>query len=130
MEVSGQIEILKRNFNNYSETLVSFLSKIAPRSSIIMYKPYIEKLCKANSNKIIDTFVINGLIHEEKIMREDEEYFMGMSVSEKDDSDKLRKIFQFKNVWKTLSSEDKHTIKSYMKLLCVIARKYFDLLYN
>lgn len=127
-----QLEILKKNFNNYSVILSVFLVNIAPNSSFRIYKPYIEHLASENSNKIIDTFILSVLKYENEIMNENESFFIGNSFDNDLDYDdeKRLKVFEFKSIWTSLSDENKDVIKSYMKLLCRIARKYFNLVYD
>jgi len=127
-----QLEILKKNFNSYSVTLSSFLAEIAPRSSFRLYKPVIEQLVNENSNKIIDTFVLTALKYEDKIMQEDDNFFMGKNYDNEleFDNEKIGKVFEFKSIWESLSDPNKSVIKSYMKLLCRIARKYYNLIYD
>lgn len=130
--VKDQLEILKKHFNNYSITLSSFMSNIAPKSSFVTYSPYIEKLANENSNKIIDTFVLSALKYEDKIMNNDESFFLGKNYDNElnNENDKIVKVFEFKQIWGTLGDQNKLVIKSYMQLLCRIARKYFNLMYD
>ena len=131
-----QIEILKKNFNNYSVTLSTFLANLLPDSSFKIYKPFIEELANENSNKLIDTFVLSILKYEKYIMEEDENFFLGKKNYDDDlrndngvatNQDYKMKVFEFKSIWALLNEENKSIIKSYMKLLCRIARKYFDI---
>ena len=45
-------------------------------------------------------------------------------------ADDRSKIFEFKSIWGSLTQENKNMIKSYMQLLCSIARAYFNLIYD
>lgn len=127
-----ELEILKINFNNYTVILSVFLANIAPDSSFRIYKPYIEQFANENSNKIIDTFILSALKYEEEIINGNEGFFLGKNYdSELDnDNEKIIKVFEFKSIWKSLNDQNKAVIKSYMKLLYRIARKYFNLIYD
>lgn len=121
-----KVEILKKHFNNYCLILSSCLENI--NHSFKIYKSFIEELVNNNSNKLLDTFIISVLKYEEYIMNGDDDFFLGNNYD--DYKDNRIKVFEFKSIWTSLSEENKNVIKSYMKILCQIARKYFDLLYE
>jgi hypothetical protein len=132
--LAEQTDILKKNFNNYAVILSDFLAGLNMSHSFKIYHPYIEQLSKENSNKLIDVFVLSALKYETYIMQGDESFFLGKNYDEElndvDKEDNMIRVFEFKTVWNKLDGQDKDMIKSYMKLLCRIARKYFDLLYG
>src|SRR5207245_2334985 len=97
----GKLEILKKNFNNYSEILAVFLADVAPTSSFPMYKSLVQKLVRENSTKIIDTYVLSLLVFEKQIMDGDEDFFLGRSFNEdfSGDTGKIARVFEFKSIW-------------------------------
>lgn len=127
-----QLDILKKNFNNYSVTLSVFIANIVPRSSFNIYKSNIEQFAEQNSNKIIDTFILSVLKYEEQIMNGDEKFFLKKNYDEElnNENEYIMKVFEFKSVWKSLNEQNKFVVIQYMKLLCRIARKYFNLIYD
>lgn len=132
ISVQEQLVILKKYFNNYSLFLASHLCNVAPKSCFKIYKPFIEKLVNDNSNVMIEGFILNVLKYENEINNEDESFFLGKKYDDVtgNDSSNVNKVFEFKSIWFSLEDSDKSLIKSYMKLLCQIARKYFDLIYQ
>lgn len=140
-ELSRKLKILVKNFNNLSLTLATFLGNIAPNSTFATFKRPIEKLVQDESTKIIDTFVLKALVYEKQILEGDEDFFIGKDYKSdlfdiygnkiNDESDNvIMKVFEFKTIWKLLDDKNKEEIKEYMKVLCKIARKYFDLFYE
>jgi hypothetical protein len=130
--VKDQLEILKKNFNDYSLVLINFLAIVVPKSPFRLYKLYIEQLANERSNKIIDMFILSVLKYEDKILEGDEEFFLCKNYDGELNNDKNRilKAFEFKSIWKSVNDQNRSAIKSYMVLLCKIARKYFNLVYD
>jgi hypothetical protein len=124
--LKNEINILRENFNSLSLTLISFLSKISNNPLFKIYNKMLVKIIKNNPNKLIDVFIINVLKYKEQIISEDEKFFMEYSTNDKEDN---LKIFEFKNIWKSLDELNKKRIKSYMKILCEISSKYLDNIY-
>ena len=125
--ITHQLGILKKNFNMYSETLADFLASIAPKSSFASHKSTVKMLVAKNSGKLIDTFILSALMYEDHILAGDEDFFLGKCKSK--NLGKPKDFIEFKLVWTSFDDDNKIHIKSYMKLLCQIARKYFDLKY-
>lgn len=123
-----KIKILIQNFNQLSLTLSTFLANVAPNSTFMKIRGPIESLVNQNSNKIIDMFVLKALKYEEHIMSGNDDFFMGKNYDDDLDKDnnKIIKVFEFKSIWGILNDQNKDIIKSYMKILCEIARVYFD----
>lgn len=127
-----QLDILKKNFNNYSLTLSVILADVNPCSSFGIYKSVIERLVNINSSKMIDTFILSALKYEDKIMEGDDDFFLKKDYGNElgEDKNNIIKVFEFKSIWDTLCDQNKDIIKLYMQLLCKIARKYYDLVYD
>ena len=127
-----QLNILIFHFNNYSKILSDYLVNLAPKSSIGKYKKIIDMLIRRKSPKLIENFIISALVYEDKIMMGDEDFFLGKTLENNKniEDDQMKNIFEFKSIWGLLDRDTHYTIKSYMKLLCQIARKYFDTKYK
>ncbi|AYV80953.1 MAG: hypothetical protein Harvfovirus11_15 [Harvfovirus sp.] len=123
-----QLQILKKNFNIYSETLADFLGGIAPKSSFMLYKGTVKSLVSKNSDKLIDMFILSALVYEDEILSGDDDFFLGACKGK--NVGKRKEFIEFKTVWNSFDDENRLQIKLYMKLLCQIARKYFDLKYS
>lgn len=119
--MTEELEILKIHFNNYSVILSTFLANISPNCLFTLYKSYIEEYQKQKSDIIIHMFISNALKYEKKILKGDDDFYSGKKY------DNQINIFEFKSIWKCLNDQNKSVIKSYMKLLCMIARKYCDI---
>lgn len=131
-ELGKQLEILRSYFNNYSTTLAVFLSNLFPGSSFRTYRNEVENLARKNSTKMIDAFILSALEFEEEIMSGDEEFFLGRRKGERERGTKTSfpKVLEFKSIWGKLTDENKGVVKSYVQILCSVARKYFDLSYQ
>lgn len=131
--MTEKIQILIKNFNSYSSTLIVFIADVNPTDTIKFYRDEILKLESKQSNIIIDTFVLNALQYEDQILQGDDDFFLNQTfddiTSKNENSDNLiLKIFEFKNIWKKINDNNKTHIKNYMKILCQIARVYVNLI--
>lgn len=121
-----QLNILEKNFNSYSIDLSNLLVNLSSSKNFLIYQKTINMIINKNPKKLIETFIIKVLIYEEYIMNENDKFFLGeLEKSSKNDDD----LFEFKSIWLSINISQQNQIKSYMKLLCQIARKYFDLKY-
>ena len=126
------VQILISHFNDNSIVLVTFLKNYTKNQILDQIYPIIQNLVKEKSNKLIDLFVLKVLKYEDHIMEGNEDFFIGKDYESETSSNKsiISKIFEFKELLKTLDDLNKNRIKEYMKLLCRIARRYFDTLYG
>jgi hypothetical protein len=119
---------LTKHFNTYAGTLFAFLENIMQNATLKLVRPIINQLINDNSNKIIDMFILSVFQYEEQILAGDDNFFLNQDFGNgKLDSSELMQVFEFKNIWKTLTEENRTNIKSYMQILCKIARRYFNL---
>ena len=119
---------LTKHFNTYAGTLFSFLENIMQNATLKLVRPIINQLINDNSSKIIDMFILSVFQYEEQILAGNDDFFLNQDFGEgKLDNSELMQVFEFKNIWKTLTEENRTNIKSYMQILCKISRKYFDL---
>ena len=126
------------DFNSTLTDLINNIADICPDTLISDNKNIIKKMLSKpdTRTKAIDTFVAKILIYKPQIDRGDEKFFLGKSydddltnVSNGSDSNTLStKIFEFKNIWKSLSPENKDFVIQYMQLLCLLAQNYFLLM--
>jgi len=129
-DVSKQIQSLIENFNKYSLILSEFLIHVSNKTTFIIYNNFINQAVSTQPIKLIDSFVISVLKYESKIMDDDEKFFLNKDYDDdvKGDKEDIRCIVEIKNIWSVLDSDNKAQIKSYIKLLCRISRKYFNLI--
>ncbi len=88
---------------------------------------------KTNSNKIIDTFVMNILAnYEDELMAGDDATFISKIVvdTKKENSGGavFNILFSVVNIWGLLQPDQKTYIKSTLKTLCIISRAYCDII--
>jgi hypothetical protein len=126
------LDSLVNDFNSTLIDLVENIGAVCPNTIIGNNMALIKKVLtsKDNQNKVIDTFVAKVLIYKPQIDVGDESFFLNKSYDDDlDDVDAggsiTGKIFEFKNVWITLSSENKDLVIQYMQLLCMLGQQYF-----
>ena len=126
---------LVEDFNSTLSDLVDNIATVCPDNIIVDNRKLIKRiLAKPDSKrKAIDTFVAKVLIYKPQIDRGDETFFLSKSydddVADASDGKNLTgKVFEFKGIWKKLSSENKSYVIQYMQLLCELAQNYFLLL--
>ena len=129
---------LDQLINDFNETLSDFIDNLAgvcPDNIISDNRNLIKRMLSKpdTKNKVIDAFVAKVLIYKPQIDRGDESFFLNKSydddVADVSEGKNLSgKIFEFKNIWKKLSFENKTYVIQYMQLLCELAQNYFLLL--
>ena len=129
------IDDILSDFNNTLTDLINNIADVCPDNLIADNKNLIKKVLsnKDNKTKAIDTFVAKVLIYKPEIDEGNESFFLGKSYENdltdiKTESNITGKIFEFKNIWKGLSSDNKMFVIQYMQLLCMLAQTYFMLL--
>lgn len=88
-----------------------------------------ETIIMQDNFKIIDIFVIHVLPHKDKIMSDDESYFLNNQEIDnkyKNEIHIIEKIMEFKKLWLVITSDEKDVVKSYLKLLCIYTSNYFN----
>lgn len=116
------------NFNNMFIELVSQLSTICPTSIIANNSNILKQIIKKDQRKVIDIFVHYVLKYKQQIDKGDESFFINNSYSGECGSDEgmVNKVFEFKELWKQLSPDNRNIVIQYMQFLCQIALNYID----
>lgn len=126
-------------FNEQLENLLLDLIKILPNN--IEIKLFYEKfnlLKKIDPKKILLIFLKYIYPYKQKIMNEDESYFLNeytetellnnkelQKEAEVDNEYILTKAINLKNLWKNkLNDQNKNTVKMYFKVLVFLCEKY------
>lgn len=121
---------LVNDFNTLAFQFASEMSKIAPNSILSNNLDILERTMKSGltRRKIIDYFVCNVLQYKSQIESGDEKFFMEeLDFSRHCDNSKMKNIFEFKSIWKTISDQNKDIVKQYMIALMDISEEYFML---
>jgi hypothetical protein len=116
------------NFNNMFIELVSQLSTICPTSIIANNSNILRQIIRKDQKKVIDIFVQYVLKYKPQIDKGDETFFMNNTYSNEcgaDDS-MINKVFEFKELWKQLSPDNRNVVIQYMQFLCQIALNYLN----
>lgn len=129
------IDQLIDDFNSTLTDLIDNIASVCPDNIISDNRTIIKKMLSRQDTrtKVIDTFVAKVLIYKPKIDEGNEEFFLGKSYDDdlqdvQDGTNLSGKIFEFKNIWKKLSIDNKSFVIQYMQLLCILAQNYFLLL--
>lgn len=118
---------LVKNFNKNLLELVTQLAVIVPDSEIAKNVSNMKFAMSSSPKKIIELFVINVLKYKPQIDEGDENFFLNKDYDDiaQMDKDNTRRIFEFKDIWKKLTPENKQTVIQYMQCLCAHAQTYF-----
>lgn len=125
-----------QHLNDFISTLIDLMDGLSvipqiKQSIIFQNIGLVQNSINSNKQKVIEQFIIHVLPFKTEIDNGNDEFFLNHDYSNKNNVDKngLEQIFQFKSVWKTLSDENKDTIKDYMKILCYCSNEYFKIVY-
>lgn len=115
------------DFNNTAIDLCKNIAIICPTSII---GRNISDVCKVlnsrtNKNKFIDMFVLHVLADKDEIMKGNDKYFLNKTYEKEFGNEHMTSIFEFKDIWVKLSSDQKAIIIQYMQILCMLADAYF-----
>ena len=130
------IDQLIDDFNTTLTDLIDNIASVCPDNIISDNRNLIKKmLAKPDTRtKVIDKFVDKVLIYKPQIDEGDEQFFLGKSYDDDfqdvSDGNLSGKIFEFKNIWKKLSVDNKSFVIQYMQLLCILSQNYFMLTDN
>lgn len=121
------------DFNSTLLDLANNIADICPNSIIGNNISYIKNILKnSKDDKFIGMFIIKVLPYKKQIDEGDENFFMNKSY-EKDlenTDNSISQVFEIKNIWTTLSIENKNIVKQYFQILCGLAQNYFLIKYN
>lgn len=120
-------------FNDFTEEMLNQMYQSTDDKDIRVYGSMFSKLRKINSTKAIEQFVIYVLPYKDKIINEDESFFLNHDESDliKDDSqDNIMKALKFKQLWSGLSNNSKKNLFKFFKVLVYYAEEYFKIKYS
>lgn len=115
-----------KDFNGEAINFVTQLSKLAPKSIFAGNTSYLKGILKIYPKYMIDQFTIYILKYRDQIDAENNSFFMDIDFTKETggDDNAISKIFEIKNIWKTLSEDNKKGIFTIMKILCYYSSKY------
>lgn len=124
-------------FNTNLMDLVTQISQLCPTSIIANNMDVFDQVVKTSPKKPIEGFVLYVLKYKKRIDDGDESFFMTNSFTTDvadfkshntgEDGDIMKKIFEFKSIWKQLKRENKDIVIQYMQILCDLALTYLDM---
>lgn len=120
-------------FNDYIEEMLTQLSSCVDDEDIRIYKGMFKKLRIVNSTKGIEQFIIYALPHKDKIVSQDESFFLNHDEASLINDSKEESIMQtlkFKELWGTLSINSKNNLFKFFQVLIYYAEEYFKIKYN
>lgn len=132
--VSSDMSTIINDFNNIVIDLASQIATLCPTSIIANNIDIINQLIRKNNKSIIDIFVLYILKYKPQIDAGDDAFFLGTSFDKEissvgkniNDNDIIKKAFEFKNIWKQLSANNREIVKQYMQILCQLALLYIS----
>ena len=129
------IDQIVADFNTTLKDLALNIANVCPTSLIGSNIRLIQNAIDnpKNKTKFIDIFVQRVLIYKSQIDNGEEDFFLGKSYQDiidrqttnDDKKDILERIFEFKELWKTLNKMNKNIVIQYMQLLSMLAEQYF-----
>ncbi len=115
-----------QQFNNTLLDLAEQLSLVCPNTVVSNNISSLRMLTNNFPNKIIELFIIYILPDKERIDAGEKEYFLNKSYDNIiEDSDNVKKFFEFKDIWYKLSNDNQQLVTQYMQCLCYYAQEHF-----
>ena len=128
-----KISEIVNKFNDYIEEMLTQLSSCVDDEDIRIYKGMFKKLRIVNSTKGIEQFIIYALPHKDKIVSQDESFFLNhdeASLINDSREESIMQTLKFKELWGTLSSNSKDNLFKFFQVLIFYAEEYFKIKYN
>lgn len=113
-----------KDFNDIIMVLAHTLAIENPDSTIAHNLSYVISIVKQQPQKIIELFIQYVLPFKDKIDTRDEDFFMNHDFGS--DDSLVKKVFEFKSIWKKCSYTKKNEIIDYMQCLCSLSLSYFS----
>jgi hypothetical protein len=122
-------------FNQNTHQLSDLVKMLIPTSFIAQHyvrvKQLLDSRVREEREKMIGLFVLYVLPkYRDQVIEGNDDFFMKYSFTEDSQGDSwvLSKIFEFKDIWSKLDSDNKQTVKDLLKIMCLLAEQYFLIL--
>lgn len=128
----SNIQTIVKEFNEEALNFAIQMGQLLPNYPIAKNLDLVKSVMKLRPKFIIEQFVLHVLKYKDQIDSNDENFFLENKFSDETngDADIISKVFEFKDVWKSLSSKNKQGIFQVMQILCYYAQEYFIKKYN
>jgi len=115
-------EEVNESFNKLCLSLSHYLAVKYENSHFAVFKDTIDEFIRLKPNEALKWFI--EFIYDndevrEKIKAGDEDFFMGQEYNENEFQVPAKKIFEFKNLWKSFDDKTKNIVKSTVKNMVV-----------
>ncbi|VVU94327.1 hypothetical protein CPAV1605_49 [seawater metagenome] len=120
-------------FNDYIEEMLTQLNNCVNDEDIKLYKGMFTKLRRINSSKAIEQFIIHVLPYKDKIVANDESFFLNhdeASLLNDDNEESIMKALKFKELWSSISNNSKENLFKFFQVLIYYAEEYFKMKYK
>lgn len=120
------------DFNNTLLSLSDNFALVMPDSLVGENIAWIRDIINEEENRYeyVKYFVFNILQFKDMIDKGDEEFFLKKSYDKELEgaSGMINKVFEFKSIWKSLSTSNKKIFVQYMQILSALAQEFFKVL--
>ena len=126
MKKKTQMNEILSEFNKTIYDLAEQISITCPNSIIAHHKNDVKNIIQTHPTKIMEMFIFYVLPDKDKIDEGDENYFINKSYSDiVSDELPFQKVFEIKNIWFDLTTDNQNSVIQYMQCLCYHAQEYF-----
>ena len=122
----------KNEFNKLVYDFSVQLAKVCPNSLISNNIKLVHDVLSGHPDKIVGLFILYVLPDKEMIESDNEGYFMEKTYKDVtgNESKLVSYVFEFKDIWKSLSVKNQNFVRQYMKAMCYYAMEYYKLKYG
>jgi len=126
------------DFNSLFYQLATQVSILCPKTFICKNIDVLEQIIKNDPEKVISLFTKYVLKYKQPIDRGDDDFFLNnpfdIEIQRLDrakakslEYNVVKRIFEFKEIWKKQRQDNKDTIVQYMQFLCQLSLKYLNI---
>ena len=127
---------LINDFNSMFFQLATQVAMLCPKTFIAKNIDVLEQIIKNKPDKIIILFTKYVLKYKQEIDNGDDAFFLNNPFSQEVDILKtknleynvVKRIFEFKEIWKKFSADNRQVIIKYMQFLCKLSLNYLNIM--
>jgi len=119
---------IQDEFNTTFIDLASQLAILCPRSFIANNVSLLKSLIHSHPTKILEIFTLKALKYKRQVDSGDDSFFLNCNFASEVNGDSaiIGKIFELKEIWKTLNDANRDIVRQYVTYLFELSAEYLE----